>query len=252
MSEVEFQFFKENSVINFCGNDFNINSLHKFLELLKEIEQEGSINNLKVIGNFNTKLVFYNLFANQDKNKIDNILNLLQSISRIMQESEIIFTSELKGIVKGPAMEIALSCNYIKANEDTIIQLDNEYLGIMPILGTAQRLARLIGYKDTLQAFLIEKKLTFDEALRLKLFNNETDNLVKVKNNLFFWDQSFTNTFIFYNTKIHSIYKNEKPDYNALLSTVFESSVCKYSAGLDIEKRWLKWLIRQKLKNVRS
>ena len=61
MSEVEFQFFKENSVINFCGNDFNINSLHKFLELLKEIEQEGSINNLKVIGNFNTKLVFYNL-----------------------------------------------------------------------------------------------------------------------------------------------------------------------------------------------
>ena len=38
-----------------------------------------------------------------------------------------------------------------------------------------------------------------------------TDNSIKIKNKKFFWDQLFTNTFIFYNSKIHSIYKNKNP-----------------------------------------
>ena len=42
----------------------------------------------------------------------------------------------------------------------------------------------------------------------LDLVNHNTDNVTKIKNNKTFWDQTFTNTFIFYNSKVHSQYKN--------------------------------------------
>ena len=48
-------------------------------------------------------------------------------------------------------------------------------------------------------------------------------------------------------TSVQSTYKNKKPEYNAILSTIFEGSVCHYDAGLSIEKRWLKWLITNEL-----
>ena len=70
------------------------------------------------------------------------------------------------------------------------------------------------------------------------------DNIDKKKP---FWDQDFTNTFIYFNSKIHSTYKNKKPAYNALLSIIFESSICEYNVGMSIEKRWAKWLILKSL-----
>ena len=87
--------------------------------------------------------------------------------------SKIIFSSEINGIVKGPAMEIALSCNFIKAEENTLLKLDETSHGIIPFLGTTQRLAKLIGYKNSLQALLIDKKINYEQGLKFKLFNDK-------------------------------------------------------------------------------
>ena len=144
-------------------------------------------------------------------------------------------------------MEIALSCNFIKAKENTLLKLDETSHGIIPFLGTTQRLAKLIGYKNSLQALLIDKQISYEQGCKFKLFNDEVDKSIKIKNKTIFWDQLFTNTFIFYNSKIHSIYKNKIPAYNAILSIIYESSVCNYEVGLSIEKRWLKWLLGHKL-----
>ena len=70
---------------------------------------------LKIIGNFDSRFLVQNLTVNKSSAELDKILNMFQLISNTMQNSKIIFISEINGIVKGPAMEIALSCNFIKA-----------------------------------------------------------------------------------------------------------------------------------------
>ena len=91
--------------------------------------------------------------------------------------------------------------------------------------------------------------MNFDVADKIKIINNEIDNTLIKKH---FWDQTFTNTFIYYNSKINSIYKNNKPAYNAILSIIYESSICEYDVGLSIEKRWLKWLLLKQLRSSQN
>ena len=98
-----------------------------------------------------------------------------------------------------------------------------------------------------MQALLIDKQISYEQGCKFKLFNDEVDNSIKIKNKTIFWDQLFTNTFIFYNSKCHSIYKNKIPAYTAILSIIYESSVCNYEVGLSIEKRWLNGYLGHKL-----
>ena len=245
VSLVKFELIEIDSAIKISGEEFDISSLNNLLNILKKIHSKNNNKNIKITGNFNSKLLLNLLLKNKNFEKIDKILHVFQEISKIIQESKIIFTSEIKGIAKGPALEIALACNFIKASNDVMFYLHQDYLGIMPFFGTAQRLSRLIGYSETLKAFLIDKTLNYEKCLMLDLINHNTDNVIKIKNNKTFWDQTFTNTFIFYNSKIHSQYKNQITQYNALLSTIFESCICDYEAGPEIEKRWLKWLINK-------
>ena len=247
MATTTFDFCEKKKVINILGNEYDEKTLESFLKLITQIGHEKKEIFVKIIGNFDSRFLVQNLTVNKSSAELDKILNMFQSISNIMQNSKIIFISEINGIVKGPAMEIALSCNFIKAKENTLLKLDETNHGIIPFLGTTQRLAKLIGYKNSLQALLIDKQISYEQGCEFKLFNDEVDNSIKIKNKTFFWDQLFTNTFIFYNSKIHSIYKNKNPAYTAILSIIYESSVCNYEAGLSIEKRWLKWLLGHKL-----
>ena len=247
MATVTFDFCEKKKVINILGNEYDERSIKSFLKLITQIDKEKKDIFVKIIGNFDSRFLVQDLIVNKSSTEIDKILNIFQLLSNTMQNSKIIFSSEINGIVKGPAMEIALSCNFIKAKENTLLKLDETSHGIIPFLGTSQRLAKLIGYKNSLQALLIDKQISYEQGLKFKLFNDEVDNSIKIKNKTIFWDQLFTNTFIFYNSKIHSIYKNKNPAYTAILSIIYESSVCNYEVGLSIEKRWLKWLLSHKL-----
>ena len=95
----------------------------------------------------------------------------------------------------------------------------------LPSLGTIQRLTRIIGYQNALKIFLKDKYLNFEKALELNVLNDTVDNLTKIRKRKFLWDQDFTNTFIYYNSKTHSKYENKRPDLNALLSIIFDSSL---------------------------
>ncbi len=247
MSLATFDFCDTNNIIKISGNEYTSHTLESFLKLIAKVTKKYENTNIKITGEFNSKLLVENFISNKDNLAIDKLLSMFQLISNTITNSNVTFTSEINGIVQGPAMEIALCCNFIKAENKTSLKFDETSNGIIPFLGTVQRLTKLIGYKSSLQALLIDKKITYEKALKLKLFNNDVDNLNNIEDKKFFWDQNFTNTFIFFNSKIHSIYKNKQPAYNAILSIIFESSVCDYEAGLFIEKRWLKWLINHKL-----
>ncbi len=233
----------DNSSIEIKGTSFDLNSLKNLNDILQKLNHENKVKKIDVIGNFNTELQINSFF--NEVSKIDESLSLLHSITQTIEQSHIIFVSHVNGIMKGPALELALSCNFIEAKVGTSLDFSSTDENLIPFFGTIQRVIKILGYKKALQILLSNGKLNYDEAKNLKVINNEIDNTIDKKKT--FWDQDFTNTFIYFNSKIHSTYKNKKPSYNAILSIIFESSMCEYKVGISIEKRWAKWLI---LKNL--
>ena len=59
-------------------------------------------------------------------------LSLLQHITQTIQQSNIIFVAHVKGIMKGLALELALSCNFIKAEIDTSLDFSITNEGQIP------------------------------------------------------------------------------------------------------------------------
>ena len=245
MSIVDFELSDNNSFIKISGSDFDLNSLKKFYEIIKQLNHESNLKKICIIGNFNSKLLINDIFSKDNKNELDSLLLLLQSITKTIEDSNILFISNINGIAEGPALEIALSCNFIEAKVDSTFNFTNNEQ--VPFFGTIQRLIRILGYQKTLQLLLIEKSISYSAANTMKIINSKIDNTMNRKKP--FWDQAFTNTFIFFNSKLHSTYRNRFPLYPAILSIIFESSICDYEVGLSIEKRWIKWLMLEKIKN---
>ena len=231
------------SSIKIKGKSFDFNSFKGLNDILQKITHDNKTKDINIIGNFNTELQLNSIFSKS--NEIDESLSLLQHITRTIEESSIKFISHVNGVVRGPALELALSCNCIKAEIDTSLDFAYTNEDLIPFFGSIQRIIKILGYKKTLQILLTNEKLKFEEATNLKVINNEINKNIDKKK--LFWDQDFTNTFIYFNSKIHSIYKNKKPAYNAILSIIFESSICEYNVGMSIEKRWAKWLISNNL-----
>ena len=238
MIKGNFELLDKNS-IQIIGTSFDLNSLKSLNDSLKNLTHENKVKKINIVGNFNTDLQLNTIF--HKASKIDEILSLFHNITQTIEQSNIIFISHVNGIMRGPALELALSCNFIKAEVGTYLDFNFTNEDQIPFFGTIQRVIKILGYRNALQILLTNSKLNLDEATNLKVINNEIDNTIDKKKP--FWDQDFTNTFIYYNSKIHSTYKNKKPAYNAILSIIFESSICEYNVGMSIEKRWAKWLI---------
>jgi hypothetical protein len=232
-----------NSSIKIKGKSFNLNSFKSLNDILQRLTYENKTKNISVIGNFNTELQLNTIFSKV--NEIDEALSLFQNITRTIEESSIKFISHVNGEVRGPALELVLSSNCIKAEIDTSLDFTYTSKDIIPFFGSIQRVIKILGYKKALQILLTNEKLKFEQATNLNIINNEISKNIDKKKP--FWDQDFTNTFIYFNSKIHSVYKNKKPAYNAILSIIFESSICEYNVGMSIEKRWAKWLILKSL-----
>ena len=250
MSFASFKFNSSTSSLVIEGSSCNFENLKKLSEILLDICNNDKIKVVNFKGNFNTSFFLEDLISK--KNDLNKTLNLFQSITKIIENSSITFISNLNNLVQGPTLELALSCDIIRAEKNTIFKFNEVDNGLMPFFGSIQRLSRIIGYKNTLETLLIKKHLSYEEALNFKIINHSQDaskNISKVK---LLWDQSFTNTFIFYNSKIHSITKNKLPAYKAILSSIYEGVICDYEASLSIEKRWLKWLLNHNytVKNI--
>ena len=111
MASATFDFCEKQKIIKISGNEYDEKVIENFLKLITQIDKEKKEIFLKIIGNFDSKFLVQNLILNKSNTDVDKILSIFQLISKTMQNSKIIFTSEINGIVKGPAMEIALSCN---------------------------------------------------------------------------------------------------------------------------------------------
>ncbi len=243
-----FLFEKKKSKIKLLGSIYSTESLSKLKETLDEIDQDKSINKVEIYGNFNSGFLLKDLLI-YDKSiqQLMEFYTFLQLITESIEKSSKVFIANLKGKVQGPAMELALSCHGITTENNTNLNFYESNNCLMPLLGTIQRLNRIIGYKETLKLLLLTKTLNKNDAIKLGLATeNGNYNLLQKKLNKMNWNQDFTNTFTYYNAKIHSNTKNINPAYKAILSSIYEGSICGYDSSLSIEKKWLVWLIRQK------
>ena len=189
MALAKFKFFPEKLCIQIIGQDFNLKSIEGFYKILIKVEKEKSIKHLKIAGNFKSELFLKDICLYNNFREFEEYINFFHKIAKIIEDSKVVFTSVLSGVVKGPAMEIALLCNFLRAKPDTVFSLDYADHGKMPYFGTTQRLTRLIGYQNTLKAFLIEKSITYKKGLELNLFNHDIDNLKKIKKSNMVWEK---------------------------------------------------------------
>ncbi len=247
MSIIDFE-LSNNSTIKIKGSHFDYKALVTLNNILKKLKQNNKVKKVDIVGNFDTQLLINDIFAKKKYENLNDVLLLLQTITKTIEDSNIIYTAFIDDLAQGPALEIAMSCNFIKAKSGTTLNFNFTNYEQIPFFGTIQRIIRIIGYKKALELLLINKTLDFKEANSLNIINNKTDNTIYKKRP--FWDQTFTNTFIFFNSKIHSKYQNKNLAYNAILSIIFESSICEYDIGMSIEKRWLKWLMLKKLEKT--
>lgn len=244
MSFASFKFNSSTSSLVIEGSSCNFESLQKLSEILLDISNNDKIKVVNFKGNFNTSFYLEDLISK--KNDLNKTLNLFQLITKIIENSSITFISNLNNVVQGPGLEIALSCDVIRAEKNATFEFNEVDNGLMPFFGSIQRLSKIIGYKNTLETLLIKKHLSYEEAFKFKIINHADKDYKNTSKIKLLWDQSFTNTFIFYNSKIHSLTKNKLPSYNAILSSIYEGVICDYEASLSIEKKWLKWLLNHK------
>ena len=245
MTIAKFDFCKKSASITLSGTNYKSSNLEKLLNLLLKCDKE-KLSEIKIIGDFNSKLIIKELKEKNKISELNKMLLLFQKITKTIEESNTVFTAILNNKVRGPALEFALACNFIKANIKTIFKFDELDNGFMPLFGSLQRIIRLIDYKKALEIILIRKSITFLEAKDLKLVNFKKNNSEIIKQKKILWDKNFTDTFIYYNTKIHSMKKRNFSAYRAVLSSIFEGSICDYQAALSIEKKWCTWLLSQK------
>ena len=164
-----------NSSIRIKGKSFDLNAFKDLNDILKKLTHKNKIKNISLIGNFNTELQFKSIFSKA--NEIDEALSLLQHITRTIEESSVKFISHVNGVVRGPALELVLSCNCIKAEIDTSLDFTYTSEDIIPFFGSIQRVIKILGYKRALKVLLSNEKIEISPLLKTSLFSNVNPTL---------------------------------------------------------------------------
>lgn len=244
MSLAKFEYDEQDASIHIKGSNYNFENLSKLSKLILEINNNNKIKNIRFFGNFESSFLFKDfILSNQNKDELKNSLIFFHSITNSIENSNINFSCYLEGLAKGPALELAIACNYIQATKDVKFEFNEVNNGLILMFGSIQRLLRILGYKNTLELLLIKNSLNHKEASDFKLINYNKDTSLNFKKNDIFWNEYFTNTFIYYNSRVHAKTKNRLPAYNAILSSIFEGCLCGYEASLSIERKWVQWLL---------
>ena len=157
MSFAYFKFDPSTSSIEIIGSSISFESLKRLYKILLAICNNNKIKEVNIKGNFNTSFFLKDL--NSNKYDLNEALKLFQLITKAIESSNITFISNLNNLVQGPTLELALSCDRVIAEKNTIFKFNEVDNGLMPFFGSIQRLSRIIGYKNTLETLLIKKHL---------------------------------------------------------------------------------------------
>ena len=153
--------------IEIKGKSFDFNSFKGLNDILQKLTHDNKTKDINITGNFNTELQLDSIFSKA--NEIDESLSLLQHITRTIEESSIKFISHVNGVVRGPALELALSCKCIKAEIDTSLDFAYTNEDLIPFFGSIQRVIKI--YKS-ISKVLIPKRFFFINIFIYLIINN--------------------------------------------------------------------------------
>ena len=256
IKEVTFFLEKKETSINIVikNSAFTKKSLSKILNIIADIEKQNNLKQVYFSGNFETGIKLEEFLSNKQRLKeISLFISLFHELTSLIEKSKKIYKVLLSNNITGPAMEIAIACDYRIAKSKCIFYFNETSIGLMPICGTLQRLVRLLGLEKTINSILEDKLITYEIANKYKLlyrkdlstFNKKQFDIFSKKR--FKWSENMMNTFIIKNAHIHSLKKGIEPSFTAIMSCIYEGLMCGYKASLDIEKRWCIWLLRQNI-----
>jgi len=101
----------------------------------------------------------------------------LQGIFTKLRTMEVPIIAVVDGICYGSGFELVLACDFIYATDNTIFQMKEAHLGIIPDLGGVTRLIHLINPSFVKEICIAARKITAAEAYRMGFVNDTASNM---------------------------------------------------------------------------
>ena len=99
-------------------------------------------------------------------------LNSLKLIFAMYQELAIPVIAAINGYCLGAGMELSLCCDMRLASDSAIFGLPEMQLGVIPDVGSTQRLPRIVGLSMAKELILTGRRIDATEALRIGLVDH--------------------------------------------------------------------------------
>lgn len=170
-------------------NALNFEIFEKLREYFNLVREDDEVKILVITGRgraFSAGLDFALLGSSLMENisKIRSFLRALQETINIPESMEKPSIAAINGIALGGGTELALACDIRIASENAIFGIPEVCYGIVPDLGGAQRLPRVVGLGRAKELILTGDQIDAQEAWRIGLVNkvvpqNELENAVR-------------------------------------------------------------------------
>ncbi|MGQ9720082.1 MAG: enoyl-CoA hydratase/isomerase family protein [Candidatus Jordarchaeum sp.] len=171
-------------------NALNIEIFEKLRNYFNLVRDDDEVKVLVITGTgraFSAGLDFALLGSSLMENisKLRSFLRTLQETINIPGSMEKPSIAAVNGIALGGGTELALACDIRIASENAVFGIPEVCYGIIPDLGGAQRLPRVIGLGRAKELILTGDPIDAQEAWRIGLVNkvvpqNELENAVKI------------------------------------------------------------------------
>ncbi|MDP2919864.1 MAG: enoyl-CoA hydratase/isomerase family protein [Dehalococcoidia bacterium] len=96
----------------------------------------------------------------------------LKSIFTAYEELAIPVIAAINGYCLGAALELSLCCDFRIASENAVFSLPEITFGVIPDLGSTQRLPRIVGWGMAKELVMTGRRINAQEALRIGLVNH--------------------------------------------------------------------------------
>jgi enoyl-CoA hydratase len=153
-------------------NALNLQLLDELMSALQAFDQEKEIGAMVITGNTKAFAAGADISSMVDASPQDLIESAFIPAFNLIREIKKPIIAAVAGFCLGGGLELAMSCDFIVAAENSKFGQPEINLGIIPGAGGTQRLTRLVGKGIAMEMILNNRTIKAQEARDLKLVNH--------------------------------------------------------------------------------